>query len=377
MSPGLHVLHLTTASQPIAGAERLLVDIARHGRQHGWTNTFVTLAPRGELHDLVEAEGCANHALGLTSPRQVGHALRTLRRILRQCQPDVLHTHLHHASILGAATAGAIPVVHSRHYSDYMERFRGPVARALDGWAARRAAQVIAVSDAAGDHLLGEGVPKARLHIVPNGVDLDRIDALDLDQGRRVLAGLGWGPGPFIGCAASFHPRKGHDVLVAAFAVVAAQVPTARLALLGQGPGQDAVRSQLQALGLADRVALLGHHPLGHEVMAVLDAYVQPSIEEGFGLAVVEAMAMSRPVVVSDVGGMRQTVEDGVSGLRVPPGDATALAQAILSVLSDARRAAALGAAARQRVAQRYSVHRMLAQYDHAYRNASGKNQGE
>jgi glycosyltransferase involved in cell wall biosynthesis len=104
--------------------------------------------------------------------------------------------------------------------------------------------------------------------------------------------------------------------------------------------------------------------------MAGLDVYVQPSVEEGFGLALVEAMAMRLPVVATAVGGMLATVEPDRSGLRVPPADPAALADAIVALLEDPARAAALGKEASERVRANYSITRMMTEYDRVYRAA-------
>lgn len=237
--------------------------------------------------------------------------------------------------------------------------------------------RIIAVSQAARFQLVTcEGVKAQRVRVIENGVDIERIDGIDVVAGRRVIADLALGKGPFVGCAARYDLPKGHIVLLEAFASVARAVPNARLLLLGQGPGEREVRARIRGLGLTQHVAVLGHHPLGHAVMAAMDVYVQPSIEEGFGLAVIEAMAMRRPVVVTDVGGMRETVEDGVSGIRVPPSDSAALAAALIRVLRDTSLAARFAEAGCARVTDRYSITRMLAEYDACYRNAMAQRRG-
>jgi glycosyltransferase involved in cell wall biosynthesis len=153
---------------------------------------------------------------------------------------------------------------------------------------------------------------------------------------------------------------------------VHAEHPEARLVLLGMGKREQATRDEVRRLGLENHVHFLGHREDVHPLLAGLDVYVQPSIQEGFGLAVIEAMAMKRPVVVSAVGGMLQTVEPNRSGLQVPPAEPTALANAILSLVNDPARARLLGERASERVKESYSLSRMLREYDAVYRRTLG-----
>jgi len=275
--------------------------------------------------------------------------------------------------VMGAVVATLdrrVLLVQTRHYSDYIARFRKRRAP-IDAWAARRCERIIAVSDAAKAQLVDhEGVEDARVTVVENGVDWERLSAFDYAEGRRALEALGVPPGVAIGCAAMFNIRKGHTYLLQAMARVHARHPEAHLVLLGHGSEseQAEIRGQAKRLGIAERVHLLGHRADAHSLMAGLDIYVQPSVEEGFGLAVIEAMAMRRPVVATAVGGMLQTVEPDRTGLRVAPADAVALADALLTLIDDPARRATLGSQASERVRERYSLQRMLGEYDDVYR---------
>jgi glycosyltransferase involved in cell wall biosynthesis len=213
-----------------------------------------------------------------------------------------------------------------------------------------------------------EGVDPTRVKVIENGVEWEALAALDHHEGRRKLEAAGVPPGFLIGCAATFDVRKGHTYLLDAMSIIRPRHPEVQLVLLGAGAGERAVRAQAERLGIADHVHFLGPREDAHQLVAGVDLYVQPSIEEGFGLAVIEAMAMRHPVVVSAVGGMVETVEHDRSGLHVPPAHPGALADAILALLDDPERAKKLGRAATERVRQRYSLERVLAAYDEVYR---------
>jgi glycosyltransferase involved in cell wall biosynthesis len=369
----LRVLHLTTAGDVLAGAEQLLVGIARTADRARWDLAFGTLTPRDKLHHAIAEHGWPVHALDINGLASVPAGLVRLRALLSEFRPDILHAHLFHGTLLAALAATLdrrLTLVQTRHYSDYIVRFRKRRAR-VDAWAARRCNRVIAVSEIARAQLVeSEGVSSARVVVVDNGVDWEHLAALEHAEGRRRLEALGIRPGVIIGCTARFDIQKGHTHLLQAFLRVRARQPEAGLVLLGQGPEEEKIRAEAERLGISDRVHFLGHRADAHSLMAGLDVYVQPSIEEGFGLAVIEAMAMRRPVVVSAVGGMLQTVEPDRTGLRVEPADPSALAAAILALVEDPPRAATLGRNASERVRARYSLQRMLAAYDDVYSGA-------
>jgi len=370
----LRVFHLITAGDVLAGAEQLLIGMARTADRARWDLAFCTLMPHDKLHDAIISHGWPAHGLGLGGVASMPLALHRLRRLLAEFRPDVLHTHLYHASV-AASVAAALDrrfvLVQTRHYSDYVARFRSRRAP-IDAWAARRCDRIIAVSDAAKEQLVEkEGVLASRVTVVDNGVEWDRLVALDHGAGRRRLEELGVPTkGAVIGCAATFNVRKGHTYLFQAMVRVLERRPDARLVLLGTGPEEGAFRAEIDRLGIRDKVHFLGFRADAQELMAGLDVYVQPSVEEGFGLAVIEAMAMRRPVVATAVGGMMQTVEPDRTGLRVPAADPTSLADALLAVLDDPPRAADLGRQASENVRAKYSLERMLEQYDAVYRSA-------
>ncbi len=377
--PRLRVLHLTTAGTGIAGAEQLLVGIAQRADRTRWDLGFCTVQVRGNMHDALAREGWPVSSLDVTGVSSVPTALVRFTKLLASFRPDILHTHLSHASLLGALAATVdrrLPLVQTRHYIGYVERFRRRRAGA-DRWAARHCDRVIAVSEGARAQLVdNEGVAPERALVIENGVDCERLEAYDPAEGRKRLAALGVPPGLVIGCAGSFNAQKGHTYLLQAMARVLQELPTARLVLLGMGRDEAATRAEVEQRGLSERVHFLGHREDAHSLMAAFDIYVQPSVEEGFGLAVIEAMAMRRPVIVSAVGGMLETVEPGRSGLRVPPADVAALEEAILLLARDPDRASTLGANAAQRVRELYSLERMLSRYDDVYRDALSARSG-
>jgi len=157
--------------------------------------------------------------------------------------------------------------------------------------------------------------------------------------------------------------HKGLDFLVSA----AALVPGAQFVIAGEGPDRAILESQAKSLGVADRVILLGHRSDIPDLLATCDLFVLPSFFEGLPVSVVEAMASGKPVVATAIGGTDEAVENGVTGLLVPPGDAVRLAEAIRAVLADAALAARMGSAGRRRAQEEFSAEMMIRRTEALY----------
>jgi glycosyltransferase involved in cell wall biosynthesis len=165
------------------------------------------------------------------------------------------------------------------------------------------------------------------------------------------------------------HAAKGLESLIAAWTKVVQRRLDARLWLVGEGPEHAALERQIHSLGLAGRAALVGSFDNVEDMLLAADLFVLPSFEEGLSIALLEAMAIGLPVVASDIPGNRRVVQDDIHGLLVPPGDSAALANAIERVFAAPSWAAGLGAAARQRVQDHYSLDRMVDEHLDLFRN--------
>ncbi|HXH89324.1 MAG TPA: glycosyltransferase family 4 protein [Gaiellaceae bacterium] len=263
---------------------------------------------------------------------------RRLRSAFRGA--DVVHTHLVHADLLGALLAGGGTLVSTKHNDDPF-RARLPfrfVERALT----RRAARVICITDSLRRFNIERvGLPPGKLEVVHYGMDAPPAawapNELELPEGKIVAA------------VARLEPQKGLDLAVAAMADI-----DATLVVLGVGPEQE----RLEALARAQSIRLLLPGRVG-DVAAVLrraDVLVHPARWEGFGLALLEAMLCSLPVVATRVSSIPEIVADGETGILVPPDDVPALAAALRRVLADP---GGMGAAGLERARSEFSVAKM------------------
>ncbi|HEY7142416.1 MAG TPA: glycosyltransferase family 4 protein [Methylomirabilota bacterium] len=302
-------------------------------------------------------------------------ALAALVRLMRRFRPHVVHTHTAKAGALGrlAARLTHVPVVLHTYHGHVFDGYFGPrrarvflsVERAL----ARHTDCLIAVSNAVRRDLLALGVGRAeQFRVIPPGLDLDPLLGADAMRGA-LREELRIPPdATLVGIVARLVHIKAHEVFLGAAARVAREAPGCRFIVIGDGER----RAELEVLaardGLATRAHFLGWRRDLPRIYADLDIVALTSRSEGSPVALIEAMAAGRPVVATRVGGVPDVVDDGVTGRLVPPGDAAAAAGAILELLSDPKRAQTIGQAARERVAPRFSVARLLTDLDELYR---------
>ena len=337
-----------------------LVGLARRGHRTG-----LLACAGGEI--LARARGAGvpcwevpfRHALDLPSAARAA-------RVLRDQRADVLVTHSSKDSWVGALASrlAGVPAVRMRHLAVPVRR--NPISRLVYTRLCRR---IVTTGEGGRELLIREvGVRPDRIVAVPTGVDLERFDPRLTDGGpaRRAL-GIPAGV-PVVGMVAVLRSKKGHRYFVEAAREVVRAVPAARFLIVGEGPMRPTVERWIAEAGLSGAVFLLGHREDIPEVMAALNVMVLPSRRaEGVPQVLTQALAMERAVVTTDVVGVTEMVEDGVTGVVVPPEDAPALAKAVIGLLEDPDRATAMGRAGRRRVAAGFSLEGMLARMEAIY----------
>jgi L-malate glycosyltransferase len=233
---------------------------------------------------------------------------------------------------------------------------KSPAQIALQRAAYACAHVVVANSAAAGDRLVTERVPRSRVRVVPNGIDVGAYTPADHDRPiRRIVT------------VANLRPEKAHDVLFEAAALVLRRYPDAEFIVAGDGPRRQELEALAQAQGIASRVQFMGHADDVPALLASSDLFVLPSRSEAFPNSVLEAMATALPIVATRVGGIVELVDNQRTGVLVPPDDARALGHAMLDLIQWRSHAVRLGRAARAQVESRYSWERMIASFEHLY----------
>lgn len=333
---------------------------------------FGTLGPLDtRLREHMEGQGV--ECLDCACRARWAYPLGFLRLVdfLRRRRVDILHTHLFDPSVigLGGGWLARTPArVVTRHYSDYHTRIARPVHVWLDRLCTRLSHRVIAVSQHTADHLTGvEGAPPAKVRVIHNGIDFDRVRPSSTEAPARVRAELAGRGARIVLMAARLHPEKGYDTLLEALPALCRHLPDLTVWVAGGGPLEAGYRARASTLGLSERVRFLGFRHDLPDLISAADVLVLPSLAEAFGLVAAEALYLGVPVVASRVGGIPEIVDDGVDGLLVPPGDANALSAALLRVLADESLCSRLRGAGREKVAARFSFETMVRRYEAEY----------
>jgi len=353
------VLH-TEASTGLGGQELRILAEARWLGEHGW-DALIACQPGSRL--LAEARDAALPAEPVPM-RGAGdvRALLRLRRLMRARGVALVHTHSSADSWLGALAARSLglPVVRSRHVSIPISR-RGALVYRL-------AHRVVTSGEAVRAIVIGAGIPAARVASIPAGVDTRRFHAGVSGRAVREEFGLAGGR-PVVGLVANVRGSKGHNVFLEAARTVLRDVPDARFLIVGDGVGFDEVRRRVRDAGLEPHVIMTGFRRDVPEVMAALDVLVLPSVKsEAASQVIPQAFAVGTPVVASTVGGSPELVRDGETGHLVPPGDAGALAAAIVALLREPAAARAMARSGQAMVQARLTLDAAMERTTAVYR---------
>jgi glycosyltransferase involved in cell wall biosynthesis len=300
-------------------------------------------------------------------------SVRRTAEVLRANRIDLLHTHGGIAGLYGrsaARRAGTPAVVHTIHGIHYLH-YRNPLLRRLYVLLERRCSRLtdrlvlVCQSDLrqARKHRLAPG---EKMSVILNGADV-RPDTLTKDS-VRLRDELGWTPGlTVVGTVSRLHRQKGVVNFLRAAPAVLAAFPGLRLAVVGDGPEGERLRREARRLDLEGRFLFLGERKDAASILALFDVFVLPSLWEGLPFVIVEAAALGKPIVASAVDGVPEMLEDGKTGLLVPPGDPPALAEAVIRLLRDSGEARRLGETARALVPPRFPLSRMIDQTERLY----------
>ena len=346
----------------IGGAEKLISDGARFWDRERFRYQVAYALPwKNQLVDELEEAGVEVHLLG--GQRGLTPALvPRLRRLIRDRDIDLVHAHLPTMGIL-ARLASPVPVVYTEH--NMVDSYR-PTTRILNRLTYGRNRAVIAVSEAvAGSVASWPGPPPL---VIPNGVAC-RVSEEETRTARSEL-GLSLDE-PLVVHVGNIRPGKGHDILVDATAELVRTHPEVTVVSIGgeKHPGDlERIRNLAAAAGVGERLRFLGRRADALAFVGAADVFVNPSTVEGLPVAVLEAMALGRPVVAAAAGGVPGIVKDGETGLLIPPGDPAALAEGLRRVLDEPSQAQRLAKAAQVMVETEYGLEPMVRATEEVYR---------
>jgi glycosyltransferase involved in cell wall biosynthesis len=294
-------------------------------------------------------------------------AVAKVRRLMRQVNYDIVHFHTKraHKLALWVSRAKNRPKYVVTRRMDYPEP-RSWYTHLLYN---RRVDGVVAISRTIGDLLIHAGVDKEKIRLIHSGIDPANFTPKET---RRRAAN----DATVVGCLAIFEERKGHRYLLEAAAALKTEGLAIQYKLAGDGPLRIQLENQVAHLGLADNVRFPGFITNSAEFLAGIDIFAMPSLHEGLGVAALEAMAAGKPVVATRVGGLTESVIDGVTGFSVPPRDSAALAAAIAKLARSPELAHSMGEQGRERVRRHFSLVDMADQNESYYYDLLGSSLG-
>jgi len=293
-------------------------------------------------------------------------AIAHVSALIHRHKPDVVHGH----SSIGGAIA-RVAAMSSRAARIYTAHgvFPARYAIAIERTLGHVTDRFIALSQSEAEQVRAFGlVPDDRLVVVPNAIELDPPPPATHDVREK----LGVGPNtPIVGTVARLVPQKAPEVFVRACAGVAQRAPDARFVLVGNGPQADLVESEISRLGLEDRFLQLQHCNEGARLITQFDVFALPSRYEAGAYAPMEAMRAGAPLVLTDVVGNRDAIEDGISGFTVPADAPDALADQIVRLLDDGALRQRVAAAATRRLREHFDIRGVAARLQHLYLEAA------
>ena len=363
----LRIAHFISAFEA-GGIQSLVASLAKAQACDGADVWVCAIYPQGAhnqcpVDDRVQHIGFEWHGV-----HDVG-SLGRIRHFLHHNQIKILHTHPGTLSRLTGILA-RVPIIVSTLHGSWPTS--NMVTRAVQRWLANRTTMIVANSNYTKGFYAGLlDLDESRLMTIYNGIDLSRFEHIDELPRREQRAHFDLpSDAKVVTYVGRLHPDKGVDVLISAARTVINAAADVHFLIVGEGESRSDLEQQACASGIGERIRFVGALADVREALAVTDVFVLPSSRrEGFGLSLVEAMAMKLPAVATNIGGISEIVIHGFNGLLSKPGDVKTLAQAITAFLNNQELAQQLARNARRTVQERFSLERMIKDYHLLYQS--------
>jgi glycosyltransferase involved in cell wall biosynthesis len=350
----------------VGGAEEMVLNLVRHLPKDRFETHVCCIHEAGPIGEEIRRTGTPVTVLGLNPGVRRPWAVDGIRRYLRRTSPDIVHTFLLTASLYGrfAAALARVPIVIGTEVNIYeRKRFRHAIVERLLMMITDRV--VVSAGSVRDFYVRQVHADPAKVDVIYNAVDWGQLQTTMSREDVRRAIGIA-DTAPVVGIIARLTEQKGHRFLFEAIARTPA-LQAVHAIVVGGGELDSELRRQADELGVRQRVHFVGaRRDLGN-LLGAMDVYTQPSLWEGLPLSLVLAMGAGVPVVGTAVAGVPEVVEDGRTGLLVPPGDGVALGAALARLFGDPAVGARLGQEARAAVTPRFGVDRYVAAVSRLY----------
>lgn len=370
----IRVLHVTNVDK----ANYYLRNLAAFNDAEQVEYTFATFySERCEFVADLRKAGFVATALGGISRKGYPMAYRRLAALLKKEKPDIVHAHLFDPSLMAltAAKRRGIRTVLTRHHSDAIHEIASPAKRrfylGLENYISRKSDHIIAPSRTVRDFLLKEGVRPEKISVIPYGQTTERFDAVTDEAVAAVRQELGMGSELSLVCNSRLFHRKGHIYLFEALSGLVSDGLDAKLYLVGEGE-QDDLKQRATEFGIADRVKFLGWRGDVLAIMKAADIIVHPSLEDALSSAVIESIMLEKPIVATDISGVRDTLDNGKYGEIVEPADADSFRRGLKKPIGEMDRARERARAGKQYLLKYMDAKRVSDSYAAVYLDLMG-----
>ena len=363
----IHVMQVLHTLE-IGGAEKLAYDIAKKF-DTSFEFSFFCLDDLGYLSDVIRKEGGNTYCYG----RKEGWDFSLIKKfasLISEKKVDIIHAHQYTPyfySVLAAFFSSRKPAVifteHGRHQPDKVRPKRVVFNKIFQYFTSR----FTGVAKFSKDSLVEfEKISSSKIDVIYNGIDLKNFPEHFSKPEIRKKLGFKIDD-KLIGIIARLDPIKDHKSLISAFSLIKDKINNCKLLIIGDGPMREELEQQTDALNLKNNIVFLGMRTDVPDLLMVLDVFVLPSVMEATSVTLLEAMSASLPVIATNVGGNKEIVIDGTTGILVEPQTPEQIADAIEKILTDTAFAAKMGLAGRKRVEQYFTFDKMIEQYKNLY----------
>lgn len=361
----MNICYIITGLEP-GGAEKLVLDFARKIGESNHRCIVCSLFGKGKLWEDTQMRNVEVIFLSRKSKRNP-LIIFSLYRILKRIKADIVHTHLIHATLYGilAARLAGIRVRFTTEHNTSNWQSQYFLLHFLYRWIVQKNKKLFAISEAVKQRMISIGkLDEAKIDVLYNGIDVENFP-YNRSYSKKHKQNYNK---PVIGTIGRLDPRKGFRYLLEAAVVIIQRFPESTILIIGDGKERSFLEEYRVTLGLKnENIRFLGFRRNTEMYLNQMDVFILPSLEEGLGIAILEAMASGVPVVATSVGGIPEIVIHGETGILVEPKNPKALAEATISLLNNSTKAKRISRRAREMVVEKFSldgaVHRLLKEY--------------
>ena len=349
----------------VGGAESYLLDLCKGLDPQKFRPEIIYFYPEEQMLPEFREAGIPCSIFPVKGGEFTLREMWGLSRLIKKLSPDIVHVHLFHASRFGAVAAflaGSRRIVRTKHSVRKPGSKPGKRDRVWQALNHLTISTNVAVSEAVARQIGAQ-------HVIYNGIDTSYFDPGLVERTDHAVYPEKFGvkSGPVIGIAARLALPKGHKTLLEAFSILLPHWPNSKLIIAGDGEERDSLEALILKLNLSEHVQILGSIRNVREFLADLDIFAHPSILEGLGIAVIEAMSMERAIVATNVGGLPELITDGVDGILIEPDNPGALSEAMDRMLRQSALRQEFGENARKKAVEKFSIGTMIRKYEELY----------